>query len=96
MLKELLPYKQFDGKYRYKYFISFVEEGIRNENYFGYTAGRAEIWEQESQYDVDEYRFLTKKQSFYKFRDFWDFRNVNIIGLFIFRLLLKYYYDKIK
>lgn len=96
ILKELFPYKQYDEKYKFKYFISFTEECIMNPKYFGYTAGRAEIWEQESEYDVDEYRYLTKKQSFYKFRDFFEFKNVNIIGLFIFRQLIKYYRLKIK
>lgn len=96
ILKELFPYKQFDGKYRFKYFITFTEEGIQNEKYFGYTGGRAEIFEQESQYDIDEYRYLTKRKSFWGFRDFFEFKNVNIIGLFFFRQLIKYYRKKIK
>jgi hypothetical protein len=74
------------------YFISFVEEGIFNPQYFKYTAGRAEIWTHWSQYDIDEYRFLTQDPDFDKFRDKWDFRHVSWFGLQWFKSLLKKYY----
>jgi len=60
------------------YFVSFVEEGIFNPDYFDYIGGRIEIWTQWSDYDIDEYRILTKDhEGFYKFRNKYDFRDVS-------------------
>lgn len=61
-----------------KYFLSFVEEGIFNERYYSlnYVGGRLEVYSDDSQYAIDEIRFLTNKKSWYKFRDEWDFKDV--------------------
>ena len=60
------------------YFVSFIEEGIFNPDYFDYVGGRVEVWTHWSQYDIDEYRFLTKDQEgFYKFREKYDFKDVS-------------------
>lgn len=60
-----------------KYFINFVEEGIMNPDYAGFIGGRIEIYNDFEQYDIDEYRFLTKDiERFYRFRDRWDFKDV--------------------
>jgi len=62
------------------FFISFVEEMTLNPNpkYKGYIGGRIEIYNQRKQYDINEYRFLTKDiKEFYEFRDKWDFRDIN-------------------
>jgi len=64
------------------YFISFVEEGIRNENYKDYIGGRVEIFTQWSRFDINEYRFLTKDtEAFYKIRDKYEFKNLSWWGL---------------
>jgi len=56
-----------------KYFLSFVEEIIQNPDYFGYVGGRIEIWVDDEPYDIDEYRFFTKKLvEFDKFRNEYD------------------------
>ena len=91
MLKELLPYKQYDGRH-FKYYIYFVQECIMNENYFDYTAGRCEVRIDEEQYSINEYRYFTNKKSFYKFANFVECKYYNVIGLHIIKLILKYYY----
>ena len=91
IIKELFPYKQCN-KYHFRYFVSFVEEGIMNPKYQGYTGGRCEVIINEERYAIDEYRFLTNKKSFYKFVDLVDFKHYNVIGLWIIKLILKYYY----
>ena len=60
-----------------KYFLSFVEEGIFNPKYQGYVGGRIEVYTEESQWAVDEIRFLTNKvAAFYALRDKYDFKEV--------------------
>ena len=92
MIKELLPYKQYNG-WHFRYYIGFVEEIIMNEKYFNYIAGRCEVRVDEEQYAINEYRFFTNKKSFYKFRDLVECRHYNIISLWIIKLVLKYYYN---
>lgn len=94
IIKELFPYKQYGGKYHFRYYIFFVEEGIRNENYFGYTGGRCEVRVDEEQYSINEYRFLTNKKSFYWFANLVECRYYNAIGLRIIKLIIKYLYNK--
>lgn len=61
-----------------KFFVSFIEEGIMNPDYQGYIGGRIEIWVDDYEYDIDEIRFLTKDiKGFYKFRNKWDFKDIN-------------------
>ena len=79
IIKELLPYKQYGGKYHFRYYIFFVSEGIRNERYFGYEGGRCEVRVDEEQYSINEYRYLTNKKSFYKFADFVECKYYNDI-----------------
>jgi len=92
ILKELFPYKHLDGRYYFRYYINYVSEGVLNHHYFGMEGGRCEVRVDESQYAIDEYRFLTDRQSWWIFRDLTECRNYNIIGLWIIRLILKYYY----
>ena len=78
-----------------KYFLSFVEEGIFNPKYQEYTAGRMEIWDDVSQYDIDEIRFFTKDKDFWKFREKWDFKEVEKKQLdIIIKILENKYYDR--
>lgn len=91
MYNELFPYKQYDG-WHFRYYVYFVWEGIRNEQYFDYVAGRCEVRVDEEQYSINEYRYLTKKKSFFKFADFIECRHYNAIGLWIIKMILKYYY----
>lgn len=57
------------------YFLSFIEEGILNSDYFGYVGGRIEVYEVGlDDYAIEEIRFLTKKQgAYHKLRGKWDF-----------------------
>jgi len=82
----------------FPYFISFIEEGIYNPEYMGYVGGRVEIWTQWSQYDIDEYRFLTKDtDGYYKFREKYDFKNLSWVGLKLLKYRVnKYYYERQK
>ena len=91
-MKELFPYKQYNG-WHFRYYISFVEEAIQNPKYFCYTAGRCEVDIDEKQFSIDEYRFFTKKKSFKKFRELVECHYYNIIGLFIIKLIIKYVYN---
>ena len=59
-----------------KYFVSFIEEGIFNQKYLEYTGGRVEIYDDNSQYAIDELRFFTKDKAWFKFREIWDFKEV--------------------
>ena len=61
-----------------KYFVSFIEEGILNPDYKGYVAGRVEVNLEGAVYAVEEIRFLTdKRDEFYRFREKWDFKDVD-------------------
>jgi len=79
------------------FFISFVEMGVLNPKYKEYIAGRIELWTHWSQYDVNEYRFLTKNtKEFYKFREKWDFKTVNWFQLhYIIRYNERHFHDKV-
>lgn len=92
MLKELFPYCQYGNTPHFRYYIFFVEECIMSDAYKGYTAGRCEVRVDEEQYSINEFRYFTNKKSFYWFRDLVEFRHFNIIGLFIIKSILKYYY----
>jgi hypothetical protein len=94
MLKELFPYCQYGNTPHFRYYIFFVEECIMNEKYEGYTAGRCEVRVDEEQYSINEFRYLTNKKSFWKFRDLVECRHFNIIGLFIIKSILKYVYKR--
>jgi len=61
-----------------KYFLNFIEEAILNPKYFGYIAGRIEIWDDQHSYSIKEIRFFTKKlNEWKKFRNKWDFKEVD-------------------
>ena len=61
------------------FFLSFIEEGILNRDYFGYVAGRIEVYETgpgANQYAIEESRFFTKKQkAYHRLRKKWDFED---------------------
>lgn len=92
LIKELFPYKQYGGKRRLRYYVFFVEEGIQNPKYFGFTAGRCEVRVDESAYSIDEFRYFTEKQSFWRFREYIECKYYNIIGLLLIKFILKHYY----
>ena len=73
-----------------RYFLNFVEEGILNPKYYGYTGGRVEVTREPETYLFDELRFFTKDPKFYLFREKWDFRTVKDLDKFK-KLLEKYY-----
>ena len=92
ILKELFPYPQYEGKWHFRYYIAFTDEGIMNPEYFGYRGGRLEVMTEERQYPINEYRFLTNKKSFNWFSNLVECRHYNVIGLHIIKLILKYKY----
>ena len=92
-MKELLPYPQYNNKWNFRYYVSFREEGIRNEKYFGYSGGRLEVYVDEEQYSINEYRFLTNKRSFRYFRNLIGCRHFNIIGLRLIKYILYNFYN---
>lgn len=78
-----------------KYFLNFIEETIFNPKYSGYVAGRIEIWDDQHSYGIDEIRFFTKKiREWEKFRDTWDFKDVNNIQIKKIKNIVKEKYYK--
>ena len=76
-----------------KYFISFIEEGIQNPDYYGYVGGRIEVYS-EGPYAYEEIRFLTTRVGdFTKFRDEWDFKHISESELNTLRNLAKEFYE---
>jgi len=60
------------------YFLSFVEEAVRNPKYKGYVAGRIEVYKEPGMYDIEEIRFFTKNlDEYFKFRKRWDLEEVS-------------------
>jgi len=64
-----------------RFFISFIEEGIMNPKYYGYTGGRIEVYDNEDTdgdgYAIEEIRFFCPRTKKYDdFRDAWDFQDV--------------------
>ena len=75
------------------YWVSFVEEGIFNPDYEDYIAGRVEIWTHWSEFDIDEWRFLTKDlKGFYKMRDNYDCKSFSFWGLRKFKKMVENYH----
>ncbi len=61
------------------YFLSFVENVIRNPNYRGYRSGRIEVYDDETDnpYAEEEIHFLTDRVDEYlEFREKFDFEEV--------------------
>lgn len=58
-----------------RYFYSVVEEGIMNPKFFGFRAGRIEVFDNQSksEYPVQEYRFMIPEDMIEKFREMIDF-----------------------
>lgn len=57
-----------------KYFVSFVEEGIMNSDYYDCVGGRVEIMDNETGKTINEIRFLTRHTiEFSMFRNIIDF-----------------------
>jgi|YelNatPaOPRAMG01_1025707.scaffolds.fasta_scaffold09160_15 hypothetical protein len=78
-----------------KYFISFVEEFIFNKRYKNYVAGRVEVYDSKGPYDIDEFRFFTKRrEKFYRFRDKWDFKHVSKKQLSAIKGVVKRYFNE--
>jgi len=92
-MKEIFPYHQYLNKWRFRYLTTFTEECIMNERWFGYSGGRLEVYVEEEQYDIDEYRFLTNKKSFRYFRNLIECRHFNVIGLRLIKYILYKFYN---
>ena len=76
-----------------KYFISFIEEGIQNPDYYGYVGGRIEVYS-DGPYADEEIRFLTKRiEEFITFRDEWDFKKIGESELNKLRKLAEGFYE---
>ncbi len=78
------------------YFLSFVEEGIFNPDYFDYAGGRIEVYDDKHEYDIDEIRFLTPRKDFYPFREKYDFTYVSKKELEALEKIVKEKYYKPK
>lgn len=80
------------------YYISIVGEAILNPAFwFGretenWRAGRVEIWK-DGPHDIDEYRFCTNKESWFRWEDKNDFRSYSKRGLEKLRVWLKKNYN---
>jgi len=63
-----------------RYFLSVVEEGVMNPKFFGYRAGRIEIYDNQSKsgYAIDEARFLIPEEFFHAFREVFDFKHTDM------------------
>ena len=80
-----------------KYFLNFIEEIVFDPKYSGYIGGRVEVFGQEDKYARMELRFFTDDLlGFYKFRDEYDFKDVNIRLYRKFRRELKEFQEEIK
>ncbi len=85
------------------YFVSFVEEfwspgadifGAKvREDIGDWHNGRIEIRVDDYEYDIEEIRFFTKSPSFVKFRDKWDFKDINAKQLDELERITKKYYQ---
>jgi len=64
-----------NGSKIFDFFLSLLRKCI-NPKYKGYVGGRIEVYTKDSDYAVEEIRFLTNKKSWYKFREKWDLQNV--------------------
>lgn len=64
-------------KRKVEIFISFIEEGIMNPQYWGYVGGRIEVSKPDDSFTTEEIRFFTKNtEEYYKFRDEWDMKEI--------------------
>lgn len=62
----------------YKYHLSFVEEGIFNEAYQGWTGGRVEVFIESEVYNIEEIRFFTlQNKDWIDFREKYEGENVD-------------------
>jgi len=79
-----------------QWWISFIEEGIGNPDYYECVGCRVEIredWMDGRPYPVNELSFLTKKRDeFWKFREDWDSKSLNRqqLGRFAVELQLRF------
>jgi len=55
-----------------RYFFNVIEEGIWNEDYSGYRAGRIEVYKSGKEYAVNEIRFFIPKRYMKAFRALYD------------------------
>jgi hypothetical protein len=62
-----------------RYFLSIVEESIMNPKFKGYSAGRIELHDRKSKspYAIEEYRFCIPSEFIDKFRDLFDFKEID-------------------
>ena len=79
-----------------KYFISFIEEAIMNQNYESWVGGRIEIFDDTSPYAIEEIRFFTDNvKAFEGLRESWEFKSVSKKLLDELRTIInRYYYKK--
>ena len=57
-----------------RYTYDTVGEAVLNPDFYGWAAGRIEIWdsEDESGYPFDEIRYFVRAEEEHLLRDFWD------------------------
>ena len=77
LYRKYLKYKTAFHKKRF--FINVVEECIQNPKYFGYRGGRLELYDEKSNtgYAIYEGRFLIPEELIEKFRECFDFVEVD-------------------
>lgn len=80
-----------------EYFFNFIEEAIFNPKYSGYVAERIEIWDDQHGYGIEEIRFFTKKsEEWEKFRNKWDFKEVDDAQIEKIKNIVKEKYHDVK
>ena len=60
-----------------KYVLSVVEEMVQNPDYQWGRGGRIEVYEQDKEYAIEEYRFFIPKELFESFCDAFDGKETN-------------------
>lgn len=66
-------------KKKHRWFLSVVEEAVLNPDYSQFSGGRIEVFDNESDYpyQVYEARFLIPNELMEKFRETFDFKEVD-------------------
>ena len=63
-----------------RYFYTVTEEAVQNPDFFGFRAGRVEVYDRDSDspYAMDEYRFMIPEELFQGFRETFDFKESDL------------------
>ena len=73
-----------------RFFLSVVEEGIMNRHFFGFSGGRIEIYDEnsDSPYALTEIRFFLPDWMAHHFREMLDFKKLSVKEMKYLRLEL--------